>query len=323
MGERLVIKVLMKLDGSADDLAKITARYADNLAKGAGDLRRFQIDEAADKASTLKSIMTKLDELGDAASQLTKRQKQLVEEAAEKAAESTKKLDDISDLGEKLGDKADEIVENIEDVAKTKSIFSGTQAKQFIRENYGKIALGLGVAGFATAALILYELKNGKKYNIIDIEDASTGSQYRTMFTIDTDQKFTNSGSCRIDDTNCDPIITPGPYKIHSVIDSVKIVIITKEKVKTKGTAGTFTYYTTFENELGGAVREAVKGTVAVGASIAKSGVGGVLEGLGLGMSEGTLNIIFYVILGVVAFVVGVLIFKKIQSKKENDSKDT
>jgi hypothetical protein len=307
---------LLKLIGNAADARVMKSIVNDNIS-------------IAEKFTKLSKIFDEITKTMDPTLKMTAKElaeaKKLLKIALDEGVDN---IDDVADFASKVakmskGEKV-ELLTKVDEVADNSKDSLGTQSFKWIKANKITVAVGLGVAGLATTALVMYELKNAKKFNIIAIEDVSKGSIIKTMFTIDTDHKFSNKAGCRIDGTNCVPIITPGRYKIDSVKEGNKIIIITKEKVTTNGTQGTFTYFTTFQIELAGAVHDIVEETVATAAAVVTGVGGGVLDGLGLGISEGTLNIIFFVIIGVVAVSFGAIIFKHMKSKKEgSESSDS
>jgi hypothetical protein len=331
-----VVRFGAKALSKSDELVDMADNYGEKLLRLIGNAADNQkllkiIDNdglsEADKFAKISKMLDEITETMDPALKMT--QKELTE--AKKLARIALNKNNIDDVEEFTSTVAkmskgerDELVTKFGKLAEDSKDSLGTQSIKWIKAHKITVAVGLGAAGLVTTALVMYELKNAKKFNIIAIEDVSKGSIIKTMFTIDTEHKFSNKAGCRIDGTNCVPIITPGRYKIDSVKEGNKIIIITKEKVTTNGTEGIFTYFTTFDIELAGAVHDVVEGTVALGAAVA-TGVGsGVLDGLGLGISEGTLNIIFFVVIGVVAVSFGAIIFKQMKSKKEgSESSDS
>ncbi len=326
----MIAKMLSKTDEFVDGFETST-KFVKTFTKDVGSVRNVTriVDDtsmdAAEKLAKFRSLLADISKTMDDAARMTTYQQKKSGDIFKEVIDEGDKLDEFVDGARNLSKtELDTVAKNTVKAADDVKESSGMQPFKWIMENKKKVAAALGVAGLATTALVMYELKNAKKFNIIAIEDVSKGSTIKTMFTIETEHKFSNKGTCRIDGTDSVPIITPGNYKIDSVKEDNKIIIITKEKVTTPGTKGTFTYYTTFENELAGAVHEVVKGTVAVGAAVGTGVGGGILDGLGLGVSEDTLNIIFYVILGVVALAVGAFIFKRMKSKKEgSESSDS
>lgn len=325
------IKLAIRAGGKTDEVLDgglTTAKMSKSLTIDAAQfaqLRKFLADDTLDsaqKVAQLRKFMDESEKLLDPALKQTLKEKQIIDKALfDTLEEGASKGDELTEaMAKKTPAEKKEILDKADELADGSTDSIGTQSYKWIMANKKTVAASIGFAGLAVTGLVFYDMKNGKKFNIIAIEDVSKGSTIKTMFTIETDQKFSNKGTCRIDGTDCVPIITPGGYKIDSVKEGNKVIIITKEKVTTKGTKGTFTYFTTFEIELAGAVHDVVEGTVAVGAAIATGVGGGVLDGLGLGVSEGTLNIIFYVILGVVALSFGAVMFKMMKKKEGSES---
>jgi hypothetical protein len=333
-----IIKFGAKTLSKADGVLDVTEDFGEKLLKVIGKAEDIKLLEGilknnalsvGEKFAKISKTLDDITENMDPALRMTAKElaeaKKLVKIALDEGADS---IDDVAEFTRKVEKMSkaekDVLVKNVDELAENSKDSLGTQSIKWIKAHKITVAVGLGATGLVTTALVMYELKNAKKFNIIAIEDVSKGSTIKTMFTIDTEHKFSNKAGCRIDGTDSVPIITPGRYKIDSVKEGNKIIIITKEKVTTNGTKGTFTYFTTFEIELAGAVHDVVEGTVAIAAAVA-TGVGsGVLDGLGLGISEGTLNIIFYVVIGIVAVSFGAIIFKQMKSKKEgSESSDS
>jgi hypothetical protein len=182
----------------------------------------------------------------------------------------------------------------------------------WIRANKKNIAAGLGVAGLATAAAILFEKKNGKQFNITAIMDASSNNIFYTMLKIDSSETFTKNGTLSVEDSNSIPPIENKeyPYSIEEVINKNRIIIITKQRVITPGTKGTMIYYTSFQDELNLVAKEAAATVVApvVGsaAAAAKGTLQGTLEGLGLGkLGEGITDMSDFIFDNISWFVFG------------------
>jgi len=319
-------KIISKSDGVLDvgdnfgeKLLKVIGNEAD--AKVMKNIVGNDALSVGEKFTKLSKIFDEITETMDPALKMTAKElaeaKKLLKMALDEGIDN---IDDVAEFTSQVSKMSkaerDVLIKNADELAENSKDSLGTQSFKWIKAHKITVAVGLGATGLVTTALVMYELKNAKKFNIIAIEDVSKGSTIKTMFTIDTEQKFSNKAGCRIDGTDSVPIITPGRYKIDSVKEGNKIIIITKEKVTTNGTKGTFTYFTTFEIELAGAVHDVVEGTVALGAAVATGVGGGILDGLGLGISEGTLNIIFYVVIGVIAVSFGAIIFKQMKSKK-------
>jgi len=83
---------------------------------------------------------------------------------------------------------------------------------------------------------------------------------YKTKFIIESDDNFTKNGTCKLDETNSEPIISPGNYYIDSVIAGRTLIIKTNEKVVKNGTKGKMTYYTNFLNEYAQGLDEFING---------------------------------------------------------------
>jgi len=182
----------------------------------------------------------------------------------------------------------------------------------YIRANKKNIAAALGVAGLATAAAVLFEKKNGKKFNITAIMDASSNNIFYTMLKIDSSETFTKNGTLSVEDSNSIPPIEykEYPYSIEEVINKNRIIIITKQRVITPGTKGVMIYYTSFQDELNLVSKEAAATVVApvVGsaAAAAKGTLQGTLEGLGLGkLGEGITDMSDFIFDNIYWFVFG------------------
>lgn len=196
----------------------------------------------------------------------------------------------------------------------------------YIRANKKNIAAALGVIGLATAAAILFEKKNGKKFNITAIMDASSnGNIYKTLLKIDSSETFTKNGTLTVEESNSVPPIEykEYPYSIEEVINKNRIIIITKQRVITPGTKGIMIYYTSFHDELNLVTKELAANTIApvlsTGAAVATGTLQGTLEGLGLGglgkgvtdMSSFIFDNIFWFIFGIV-LLFGIYFIKSI-----------
>jgi hypothetical protein len=182
----------------------------------------------------------------------------------------------------------------------------------WIRANKKTIAASLGVVGLATAAAVLFEKKNGKKFNITAIMDASSNNIFYTMLKIDSSETFTKNGTLSVEDTNSIPPIEykEYPYSIEEVINKNRIIIITKQRVITPGTKGTMIYYTSFQDELNLASKELAANTIApvlsTGTALATGTLQGTLEGLGLGgLGKGVSDMSSFIFDNIYWFVFG------------------
>jgi hypothetical protein len=140
---------------------------------------------------------------------------------------------------------------------------------------------------------------------------------FKTMFVIDTSDNFTKNGTAKIDETNCNPQITPNNYYITSVISGKKLIIKTDEKVIEKGTKGKMTYYTSLSNEYSQLIDEFINGPLDQrnedGAEkptfLGQIGQGlkDILKSLGLdNISTDTIN---NIILGIIIFFILIALF--------------
>ena len=141
---------------------------------------------------------------------------------------------------------------------------------------------------------------------------------FKTMFVIDTSDNFTRNGTAKIDETNCNPQITPNNYYITSVISGKKLIIKTDEKVIEKGTKGKMTYYTSFANEYSQSIDEFINGPLDQrnedGGAEKPSflgqfgqGLKDILKSLGLdNISSDTIN---YIVYGIFIFFILIALF--------------
>lgn len=292
----------LKLIKNQNTLAKLTK----NIEASIGDSVKAADDTEALFKQYMKGptgkledtiIDSDLDELMDALKYFDKR------------VEPLPTVKEATDALPKLGKAAEEGMDLIKADPQFGSI-------AYIRANKKNIAAALGVIGLATAAAILFEKKNGKKFNITAIMDASSnGNIYKTLLKVDSSETFTKNGTLTVEESNSVPPIEykEYPYSIEEVINKNRIIIITKQKVITPGTKGIMIYYTSFQDELNLVTKEVAANTIApvlsTGAAVATGTLQGTLEGLGLGgLGKGVSDMSSFIFDNIYWFIFGIVL---------------
>ena len=224
-----------------------------------------------------------------------------------KADDVAKHGDDAADATKKAEKASPEDTKKLDDAAKDAEKDVGKETKESIltKKNAVLAAGAAGVAVYAGVAADNYFKKNGKKYNIISIEDASTDSIIKTKITIQAGDRFSNHDKVIIQDTNCVPIIDPSnnQFNIEQIITPDEFIIITPNKITTKGTTGTIVLQTTYDSQLAGLVKNGLED---LGSSVGEGLGGGLTEFLkGMGVSSDKIWLVATVI-GVL-FLLGIL----------------
>jgi len=251
------------------------------------------------KTDDVAVLGTKADELGQGAKAVGSDTPHLDnlatqgDEAAQKAAKEAEEL--------RNAEKATpENIKKVEDDAKADANIKETKESVLTKKNATMAAGIAGVSIYAGIAADNFFKKNGKKYNIISIEDASTDSINKTKITIQSGDRFSEYDKVIIQDTNCVPIIDPSnnEFNIEKIITRDEFIIITPSKITTKGTKGTVTLDTKYSNQLADLVKN--------GLEDAGSSVGGGLGGFttnffeGMGISSDKIWIVLTVIGGLI-----------------------
>ena len=181
-----------------------------------------------------------------------------------------------------MDDATTATVKKADDEAADAAKQAGKQTRDQVLTKKNALLGAAAIGGVAVAAIAAdnYFEKNGKKYNIISIDDASSGSDIKTRITIQAGDKFTTNDSVKLENTNCVPAIV-GEFNIEKIISKDTFIIKTQNKVTTKGTSGTLTFYTTFESQFAQALRDGVEGVTT-----------GVVGGVGGGLAAGITNTI-------------------------------
>jgi len=243
----------------------------------------------AAKTDELAVVATKADELGQGA----------------KVGSDTPhldKLDEAADATKTVEKASPEDLKKVTNQAEAdaKNGIKETKESVLTKKNATMAAGAAGVAIYAGVAADNFFKKNGKKYNIISIEDASTDSINKTKITIQSGDRFSEYDKVIIQDTNCVPIIDPSnnEFNIEKIITRDEFIIITPSKITTKGTKGTVTLETKYSSQLADLVKNGLEDA---GSSVGQ-GLGGsftkFFEGMGVSSDK----------IWIVVTVIGVLI---------------
>ena len=198
-----------------------------------------------------------------------------------------------------LIDNAGDLIKKSDDEAAGAVQKAGKQTREEILTKKNALMAAGTIGGIAISAIAAdkYFEKNGKKYNIISIDDKSSGSDIKTQITIQGGDKFTTNDRVKLENTNCIPPIE-GEFNIDKIISKDTFIIKTQNKVTTKGTSGTLTFYTTFESQFAQTVKDSVEGvTSSVGGGL----VAGVTNSVnsffeGMGISKENMWIVYSII---------------------------
>jgi hypothetical protein len=189
-------------------------------------------------------------------------------------ARPASKADSLNLITKNIDDATTTAIKKADDEAAAAAKKAGKQTNKEILTKKNALIGAVTIGGVAVSVIAADEYfeKNGKKYNIISIDNASSGSDIKTRITIQTGDDFTINDRVKLENTNCVPPIV-GEFNIDKIISKDTFIIKTQDKVTTKGTRGTLTFYTTFESQFAQTLRNSVEG--------ATSGIaGGITEGI-------------------------------------------
>ena len=294
-----------------DDIAD-AGKTLDNVADAGKTL-----DNVADTGKTVSNVAL---DAGKTASNVASDTGGSVGNAAAGAGKSAdnaatgagKSVDNAATGAGKSADDQAKLLKNADDEADAAANQAGKQSPSEILTKKNALAGVATIGGIAASAIASdnYFKKNGKIYNIISIDDKSIDSTIKTQITIQSEDKLAKKDKIDIQNTNCIPVLV-GNFIIEEVISKDKIIIITPNKITTKGTAGTFTYYTTFQRQFAEVLKDGVKSTgqgVGQGVKeVIQEGLSSLLEGLGISSEK------MWIVYLIIGCIVALLIYKIIR----------